>query len=207
MPRFIYGLLLLSALVLPAQAADNPKVTLHTTHGDMVIELYPDKAPVTVDNFLQYARSGFFDGTRFHRSIRRFVIQGGGFTADLEEKPTRDPIINEAGNGLGNERWTVAMARTNDPDSATSQFFINIGLNLSLDQRGGKAGYTVFGKVIEGQDVARDINNLPTQTIGFMRDVPKEKVLIERVTITETKAEAKAEAQTETKAKAQASAQ
>lgn len=200
MPRFMYAVLLLLSLALPAQAADNPNVTLHTTHGDMVIELYPDKAPVTVDNFLQYARSGFFDGTRFHRSIRRFVIQGGGFTADLEEKPTRDPIVNEAGNGLSNERWTVAMARTNDPDSATSQFFINIGLNLNLDQRSGKTGYTVFGKVIEGQDVAREINNLPTQTLGFMRDVPKEKVLIEHVTVTETKAEATPETKAEANA-------
>lgn len=189
MLKFVYALLLLPVLATSALAAEKPQVTLHTTHGDMVIELYPDKAPVTVDNFLQYARSGFFDGTRFHRSIRRFVIQGGGFTADMEEKPTRDPIVNEADNGLSNERWTVAMARTSDPDSATSQFFINIGLNLSLDHRGPNAGYTVFGKVIEGQDVAREINNLPTQTLGFMRDVPKEKVLIERVSIIDAKSD------------------
>jgi len=187
MLRLAYTLLL-SLLIAPAFAQEKPQVTLHTTHGDMLIELYPDKAPVTVENFLQYARSGFYDGTRFHRSIRRFVIQGGGFTADLEEKATRDPIVNEADNGLRNDRWTLSMARTNDPDSATSQFFINTGLNLNLDKRGPNAGYAVFGKVIEGQDVVREINNLPTQTVGFMRDVPKEKVLIERVTIVEPKA-------------------
>ncbi len=187
MLKVIYALALL--LCLPAQATENPRVILHTTHGDMVAELYADKAPITVENFLQYARSGFYDGTRFHRSIRRFVIQGGGFTADMEEKPTREPIVNEASNGLSNERWTLSMARTNDPNSATSQFFINIGLNMSLDRRGGKDGYAVFGKLVEGQEVARKINNLPTQTLGFMRDVPKEKVLIERVTIVEAKAD------------------
>ncbi|MFT5033426.1 MAG: cyclophilin family peptidyl-prolyl cis-trans isomerase [Bacteroidia bacterium] len=195
--KLFYALLLLPLLSFPALAA-NPTVTLHTTHGDMVIELFPNEAPITVENFLQYARSGFFDGTRFHRSIRRFVIQGGGFTADMEEKPTRDPIVNEASNGLKNERWTLSMARTNDPDSATSQFFINIGLNLNLDKRGANAGYAVFGKLIEGQDVANNINKMPTYTLGGMRDVPKEKVVIERTTINEGKAEVPAKDQNKT---------
>lgn len=185
----IRRLLLLSLLAISPLSLANPTVTLHTTHGDIVMELYPEKAPVTVENFLQYARDGFFEGTIFHRSIRRFVIQGGGFTADLEEKPTRDPIINEADNGLTNDRWTVSMARTSDPNSATSQFFINVGLNLSLDRRAGRDGYAVFGKVIEGQSVVRKINNLPTHTVGFMRDVPKEKVIVERVSLGETSAE------------------
>ena len=181
-------LLLIGSLVSATAAlAQNPLVTLHTTKGDIVIELYPDKAPITVENFLTYAKSGFFEGTIFHRSIRRFVIQGGGFTKDLEEKPTRDPIKNEADNGLTNDRWTVSMARTSDPDSATSQFFINTGLNLSLDRRGGKAGYAVFGRVTEGREVVREINNLPTHTVGFMRDVPKEAVVVERVTVVESK--------------------
>ncbi len=182
-------LVLLLLLTLSPLALANPTVTLHTTHGDIRIELYPDKAPITVENFLQYARSGFFEDTIFHRSIRRFVIQGGGFTADLEEKPTREPIKNESDNGLTNDRWTVSMARTNDPDSATSQFFINVGLNLSLDRRAGREGYAVFGKVIDGQSVVRDINNLPTHTVGFMRDVPKERVIVERVSIGETNAQ------------------
>ncbi|MBB3046074.1 cyclophilin family peptidyl-prolyl cis-trans isomerase [Litorivivens lipolytica] len=185
----IRRLLLLVLLAISPLALANPTVTLHTTHGDIVMELYPDKAPVTVENFLQYARDGFFEGTIFHRSIRRFVIQGGGFTADLEEKPTRDPIINEADNGLTNDRWTVSMARTSDPNSATSQFFINVGLNLSLDRRAGRDGYAVFGKVIDGQSVVREINNLPTHTVGFMRDVPKEKVIVERVSLGETSAQ------------------
>lgn len=189
MRNTLVSLLLLITSLVSAQAAlaQNPLVTLHTTKGDIVIELYPDKAPITVENFLGYAKSGFFEGTIFHRSIRRFVIQGGGFTKDLEEKPTRDPIKNEADNGLTNDRWTVSMARTSDPDSATSQFFINTGLNLSLDRRGGKDGYAVFGKVIEGREVVREINNLPTHTVGFMRDVPKEAVVVERVTVVESK--------------------
>lgn len=189
MRKTLVSLLLLLSPLLGVQTANaqNPLVTLHTTKGDIVIELYPDKAPITVENFLAYANSGFFDGTIFHRSIRRFVIQGGGFTKDMEEKPTRDPIKNEADNGLTNDRWTVSMARTSDPDSATSQFFINTGLNLSLDRRGGKDGYAVFGKVTEGREVVREINNLPTHTVGFMRDVPKETVVIERVTVAQSK--------------------
>lgn len=175
--------LLLSLLLAPVLAQAAPTVTLHTSHGDIRLELYPDKAPVTVENFLRYAREGFYDGTIFHRSIRRFVIQGGGFTPEFEEKPTHDPIVNEADNGLNNERWTVAMARTSDPDSATSQFYINVGMNLSLDRRGGRDGYAVFGKVVEGQEVVRDINNLSTHTLWGMPDVPKEVVLLERVTI------------------------
>lgn len=183
MRRLLCVLLLFVAL--PA-LADYPRVTLHTDKGDIVIELYPDKAPVTVENFLQYARDGFYDGTIFHRVIRRFMIQGGGFTEDLEQKPTRDPIVNESSFDLRNERWTVAMARTSDPDSATSQFFINVGLNLSLDYKPREPGYAVFGKVIEGQNVVRDISNVKTHSVDGMDDVPVEPIHIVSVDIDET---------------------
>jgi peptidyl-prolyl cis-trans isomerase B (cyclophilin B) len=163
--------------------ADNPQVTIHTNRGDIRLQLYADKAPATVENFLQYARDGFYEGTIFHRVISHFMIQGGGLTADLEPKPTRDPITNEADNGLSNRRGTVAMARTTDPHSATSQFFINVELNPSLDHS-GKAdsrewGYCVFGEVLEGMDVVDDIRFVETT----LQDVPKETVLIESVEI------------------------
>lgn len=168
---------LLLAFNLQAEQA-NPRVVLHTSEGDITLELYPDKAPQTVDNFLQYVRDGFYEGTIFHRVIKRFVVQGGGLTADMVRKPTRDPIVNEADNGLNNDRWTVAMARTEDPDSATSQFYINLRMNPSLDASRGKAGYTVFGKVIDGQYVVRAISLVPTGNAAGMQDVPLEPVLL-----------------------------
>ncbi len=178
-------LLLLTATgALADSNSDKPRATLHTSKGDIVIELYPDKAPVTVENFLQYARDGFYDGTIFHRVIRRFVIQGGGFTEQMQEKPTRAPIVNESSFALRNERWTVAMARTNDPDSATSQFYINVGINLSLDYKPRKPGYAVFGKVVEGQNVVADISKVKTAVIAGMADVPVEPIKVLSVSIT-----------------------
>ncbi|MEE2652215.1 MAG: peptidylprolyl isomerase [Pseudomonadota bacterium] len=176
--------LLLSLSIAPAHAGDKPVVTLHTSKGDIRIELLPDRAPITVENFLNYAKSGFYDGTIFHRVIRRFVVQGGGFTADMVEKPNGEPIVNESkASRLSNQRWTVAMARTDDPNSARSQFFINLRMNLSLDARMGRDGYAVFGHVIDGQHVVRDINNVRTQRVGDFEDVPMEPIILERISI------------------------
>ncbi len=144
----------------------------------------PDKAPVTVENFLNYARSGFYDGTIFHRVIQRFAVQGGGFTEDLQEKPNGEPIVNESKDSkLRNERWTVAMARTDDPNSARSQFFINMRMNLELDARMGRDGYAVFGKVVEGQHVVRDIAMSKTHAVGDFDDVPVEPIFINSVSV------------------------
>lgn len=158
-------------------------VILHTSKGSMTLELYPEKAPITVANFLNYAKSGFYEGTIFHRVVSNFMIQGGGMTKDMVEKPTGDPIINESTNGLHNDRWSVAMARTDDPDSATSQFFINTRFNPRLDRLGGKAGYAVFGKLIEGMHVARAIGNSVTHRRAGHKSVPLEAIVIERVEI------------------------
>ncbi|WP_235035647.1 peptidylprolyl isomerase [Zhongshania aliphaticivorans] len=150
-----------------------------TSKGDISIELFPQKAPITVKNFLNYVNSGFYNGTIFHRVIQRFAVQGGGFTADMVEKPNRDAIINESKSSkLRNERWTVAMARTDDPNSARSQFFINMRMNLNLDARMGRDGYAVFGRVIDGQNVVRDIAISKTHTVNYMSDVPVEPILI-----------------------------
>ena len=172
------------------QNLNNPQVTLHTNHGDIRLELYPQEAPVTVASFLQYANDGFYDGTVFHRVISHFMIQGGGmaYVSDetgvrLDPKPTRDPIVNEADNGLKNTRGTVAMARTNEVDSATSQFFINVELNGTLDHTGKddsrQWGYTVFGRVVSGMDVVDDIRFVETGP----QDVPNEAVIIESVEV------------------------
>ncbi len=176
------ALLLFSSLVWA-----EPRVTLETNYGNIVLELDAKKAPRTVANFLQYAREGFYDGTIFHRVIGDFMIQGGGFTEDFKQKPTHPPIANEAVNGLKNTRGSVAMARTSDPQSATAQFFINVKDNSFLDYPGQDGfGYAVFGKVIEGMDVVDKIRQAPTGVGGpGMRDVPKEPVIIKKVTITE----------------------
>lgn len=164
-----------------------PTVIIHTSQGDIKIELYEDQAPVSVKNFLDYARTGYYDGTIFHRVIPGFMIQGGGFDAELTPKPTEAPIKNEADNGLSNERGTLAMARTNDPDSATAQFFINVVDNPALDHRGKQSGrtwgYAVFGRVIEGMEVVDEIRFVPTEARGPHQDVPVEPVVIERVEI------------------------
>ena len=149
-----------------------------TTLGDITIEFYPDKAPITVKNFLAYVDAGFFDGTIFHRVIPGFVIQGGGFTKDMTQKTTESPIKNEADNGLKNNRGTLSMARTNEINSATSQFFINLKDNASLDNNPKSFGYAVFAKVIEGMDVVDKIAAVPTSNHGRYRDVPKEPVII-----------------------------
>jgi cyclophilin family peptidyl-prolyl cis-trans isomerase len=155
--------------------------------GDIVIELEREKTPVTVENFLRYVEKGFYDGTVFHRVIPKFMIQGGGFTADMKDKPTESPIVNEASGGLKNERGTIAMARTNDPDSATSQFFINHGDNPNLNYGGAAGpGYAAFGKVVEGMEVVDAIAAVGTTTkMGTMKgrqvpmkDVPAEPVVI-----------------------------
>ena len=132
---------------------DNPRVLMKTTDGDIVIELYAEKSPVTVENFLSYVDAGHYDGTVFHRVISNFMIQGGGFTTEMKDKPTRDPIVNESSNKLHNTRGTLAMARTSDPNSATAQFFINQRSNLRLDWTPGNEGYAVFGEVVEGMQV------------------------------------------------------
>ena len=175
-----------AALLAGNALADAPRVVLHTNKGPITIELYPDKAPRSVANFLDYARSGFYEGTVFHRVVPRFMVQGGGYTTELMPKQTHDPIPNEAGNGLFNAPWSVAMARTDDPDSATSEFFINLRLNTELDRspEKGKAGYAVFGAVVDGQYVVNDISLGATLPTGDGENsLPKEPVVIERVEI------------------------
>jgi len=154
-------------------------VKLQTSMGDIVIELDQQAAPVTVENFLRYVDEGFYDGTLFHRVIPRFMIQGGGLTAEMEKKQAHDPITNEAGNGLKNKRGTIAMARSDDPDSATCQFFINHIDNPRLDYaQGSKPGYVVFGKVVEGMDVVDAIAWVETTTRAGRENVPVEPVII-----------------------------
>jgi len=172
--------LLGTATTLPAQDK-NPIVIMDTSHGKVVVELFADKAPVTAKNFLQYADDKHFDGTIFHRVIADFMIQGGGMEPGLKEKKGRAPIKNEAGNGLSNERGTLAMARTNDPDSATAQFFINVKDNKFLDRSNSSAGYAVFGKVIDGMDVVDKIRRVETASRGGHDDVPKQDVVIRSV--------------------------
>lgn len=185
MRRFLLaGLALLTLTLTGAALAANPQVNLQTNKGLIVIELYPDQAPQSVANFLAYVDAGFYDGTIFHRVIPDFMIQGGGFTADLEKKATRDPIPNEADNGLKNERGTLAMARTNDPNSATAQFFINHKDNAFLDHSGKNPrgwGYAVFGRVTDGMSVVDAIATTPTGAKGmFPKDVPLETIVIEK---------------------------
>jgi peptidyl-prolyl cis-trans isomerase B (cyclophilin B) len=163
-------------------------VVLHTNHGDITLELDQARAPKTVANFLDYARSGHFDNTLFHRVIDGFMIQGGGFGPDFKQKPTRAPVQNEAANGLKNARNTVAMARTNDPHSATAQFFINVADNDFLNHKSPDAkgwGYCVFGRVVGGSDVVDRIKAVATGDRGMHQNVPKDDVVIERVEIRE----------------------
>ena len=154
-------------------------VILSTSQGEIAIELDPDKAPVTVGNFLSYVDSGFYDGTIFHRVIDGFMIQGGGFTQDMKQKPTQAPIKNEADNGLRNEKGTIAMARTAVKDSATAQFFINLKDNEFLNHGSRDFGYAVFGKVVRGMDVVEKIGHLRTGSAGGMQDVPLEPIVIQ----------------------------
>lgn len=187
----LLSFLILAAGVVRAEDAEqqskvnkeaNPMVLIETTLGDITLELYPDKAPVSVKNFLQYVDDSFYDDTIFHRVIGNFMIQGGGFTADFQKKPTRSPIINEASNGLKNETGTIAMARTGDPNSATSQFFINVVNNAGLDRpKPDGHGYAVFGKVVSGMDVVNKIKAVATGTRNGHGDVPIEDVVITKV--------------------------
>lgn len=178
----------LSAMMFCVTAhAANPQVELKTNKGIIVIELYPEKAPETVQNFLGYVNDEFYDGTIFHRVIGGFMIQGGGFSQSYEQKKTSDPIPNEADNGLKNEIGTIAMARTNHPHSATSQFFINVADNAFLDFRSPTSrgyGYAVFGRVVKGMDVVNKIATAPTGNGGpFAKDVPLDAVIIEQATL------------------------
>ncbi len=182
--------LLLSAFLLAPLATaagdepgglPNPEVIIKTSQGDIIVRLFRDKSPATVENFLAYVESGHYNGTIFHRVIPQFMIQGGGFTPQMQEKETGDPVANESKNRLHNTRGTLAMARTNDPDSATAQFFINHRNNLRLDWAPGRPGYTVFGEVVDGMAVVDYIAMVPTQKVGPYGDVPVEPIIIESI--------------------------
>ncbi|MCK5532349.1 MAG: peptidyl-prolyl cis-trans isomerase [Halopseudomonas aestusnigri] len=164
-------------------------ITIKTNHGDIVMELYPDKAPASVENFLQYAQDGHYDGTIFHRVISHFMVQGGGMDENLSSKPTRDPIKNEADNGELNARGTLAMARTGVVDSATSQFFINLDNNDFLDHGSRDFGYAVFGKVVSGEQVVETIGKVPTTSRSGHQNVPVNPVTIISATRLEDGAE------------------
>jgi len=173
-----------SAFAQPAAQAAHPQVQFKTSEGDFRVELYPEKAPKTVDNFLQYVKAGQYNGTIFHRVIRGFMIQGGGYTTSYVEKPTRAPIPLESRNGLKNVAGAIAMARTGDPNSATAQFFINTVDNPNLDYPNPDGnGYAVFGKVVQGMDVVKKIEGVPTTTRGPMADVPEQQVVIESASV------------------------
>ena len=182
-----FALLASSLLVQNLSAADHPTALIRTSMGDITLELYAEKAPVSVENFINYANSGFYDGTIFHRVISHFMIQGGGFTPDMTKKSTGEPIVNEAANGLSNIRDTVAMARTSDPHSATAQFFINTQDNLNLDftseANSRTWGYAVFAKVTHGMDVVENIRFVETGSMPPFSDVPKVPVVIESIEI------------------------
>ena len=188
--RKLFATLIFAVSCFTTQAVfAGPKVEFKTTMGDFVVELDDVKAPKTTANFLNYVKSGFYNGTIFHRVIDGFMIQGGGFTADLNQKPTNPPVVSEAQNGLKNNRYTIAMARTSDPDSATAQFYINVNDNAALDYPNAMGnGYTVFGKVISGTQTIDAIRKIPTMVapaprMGRMADVPSKTVTIESATI------------------------
>lgn len=179
--KHVLTVLLLSTLLLvPTAWAENPQVELITSKGKIVLELNALKAPLSAENFLAYVDAGFYDGTIFHRVIPNFMIQGGGLDATLKKKSTREAIKNEAKNGLNNDRGTIAMARTNDPHSATAQFFINTVDNAALNQPERGWGYAVFGKVVEGMDVVDAISAVKTGRRNGMADVPETGVVIEK---------------------------
>ncbi len=163
-------------------------IKLNTNFGSITLELYADKAPATVENFITYVKDGFYNGTIFHRVISGFMIQGGGMEPGMQEKQTREPIKNEADNGLSNERGTIAMARTMEPHSASAQFFINVSNNTFLDHRSQTPdgwGYTVFGKVVDGMDVVDKIKAVETGNAGYHQDVPVEDIIIESAEVIE----------------------
>lgn len=181
----------LTCTLLCSTAIAGTQVKMTTSHGDIVIELEDEKAPLSTENFINYVKSGFYDGTIFHRVIPGFVIQGGGFTSDMNRKATEAPLSNEADNGLKNTHYSLSMARTPDPDSATSQFFINLQDNASLDHSGKTQrgwGYAVFGRVVEGQAVVDTIAGVKTGSQSRMRDVPVEPVHVTSATLIENSA-------------------
>ncbi len=187
MRKWIFRGLVLAAVLtvgaVSAHAAERSLVKMETSKGDIVIELYPDKAPRTVANFLQYVQAGAYDGTIFHRVIKGFMIQGGGFDQDMSQRPSKAPIRNEADNGLKNDRYTIAMARTGDPHSATNQFFINVVDNAFLNYKAPNPngwGYCVFGKVVDGTSVVDAIKAVPTGNRAGQQDVPREPVVIKK---------------------------
>ena len=173
-----------AAAVVPGALAADPQVDVRTSMGTIRIELYPAKAPKSVENFLQYVKDGHYNGTIFHRVIPNFMIQGGGMTKDMSQKKTRAPIPIESKNGLKNDIGTLAMARTSDPNSATAQFFINVNNNGFLDYPGQDGhGYTVFGKVVSGMDVVNKIVAMPTGNQGMHQNVPRTPILIESASV------------------------
>jgi len=183
--KFSHLFMLSAAAVVPAGAlAADPQVDVKTSMGSFRIELYPAKAPKSVDNFLQYVKSGHYNGTIFHRVIPGFMVQGGGMTPDMKQKPTRPSIPIESKNGLKNDVGTLAMARTSDPNSATAQFFVNVNNNSFLNYPGQDGyGYTVFGKVVDGMDVVNKIVAVPTGNSGMHQNVPRTPVVIESMTV------------------------
>jgi len=182
--KYLLSLLLSVTLFSPAFADEvKPVVVMTTSAGVIELELMPEQAPLTVANFLRYVENGFFTDTIFHRVIDNFMIQGGGFTTDLERKDTLPPVRNESINGLPNMRGTISMARTNDPDSATSQFFINLKNNDFLNANGPRPGYAVFGKVVSGMDIITRIGHVQTGRQGPYKDVPVEPIVIQSVAL------------------------
>jgi cyclophilin family peptidyl-prolyl cis-trans isomerase len=181
------GAMLLAGSLGSVAFAQNPRVLIETSKGDIEVELFEKEAPVTVANFLSYVKKGHYDGTIFHRVIADFVVQGGGLDKDMKEKPTADPIENEAGNGLKNERMTLSMARTSAPHSATSQFYINLKYNRPLDRKYSQDnyGYCVFGKVVKGEDVVDQIAKAKTGRVKGNSDVPLEPITLKRAMILE----------------------
>ncbi|WP_435211973.1 peptidylprolyl isomerase [Luminiphilus sp. nBUS_16] len=185
----LLGLFSSSSFLLAQENASTVRVKLVTSAGDITLKLYPEKSPVTVENFLNYVDTGFYNGTIFHRVISNFMVQGGGFTAEMTEKESGDPIVNESRNKLHNIRGTIAMARTSDPDSATAQFFINQRSNLQLDWAPGKQGYTVFGEVVKGMGVVDFIATADTDTTLMstsagqrpFQDVPVDAIVIKNI--------------------------
>lgn len=171
----------LALLLIATNVSAGSKVVIETSKGNIELELFDERSPITVTNFLAYVDDKFYDNTIFHRVIPRFMIQGGGMNKKLQEKPVKAPIVNESKNRIHNERGTVAMARTSDPDSATAQFFINVRMNITLDHRMGTPGYTVFGKVTKGMDVVDAISVEKTQDFVMFQDVPVTPITITSV--------------------------
>lgn len=178
-PAALFALL---AIARPG-GAEPTQVKVETSAGDFVLQLDESRAPLTVANFLQYVNDGFYVGTIFHRVVNGFVIQGGGFTPDLVQKPPRSTVVNESGNGLSNRRGSVAMARTAEPHSADSQFYVNLADNLALDSKPTRWGYAVFGEVIQGLEIVDEIGHRVTGSKGGMQDVPEEPVVIKKISV------------------------